>query len=166
MWPDYAISFWEKVRKKSKKKQVLLWFCTFLIFSSVFTNLKGAKFPNKWCQAFMARWIRARFFCQRRKTFRFWPSSLVRCAFRSCSENMASDSDSDEDFVTYGTPLEPLEEGKVYSKTPILLSVCSGTRSHCLMSCKESGTFLASSSANGLLANSKVSAASTVPNFS
>uniref|UniRef100_A0A3Q4G5V4 G patch domain-containing protein n=1 Tax=Neolamprologus brichardi TaxID=32507 RepID=A0A3Q4G5V4_NEOBR len=24
---------------------------------------------------------------------------------------MASDSDSDEDFVTYGTPLEPLEEG-------------------------------------------------------
>lgn len=26
---------------------------------------------------------------------------------------MASDSDSDEDFVTYGTPLEPLEEGGV-----------------------------------------------------
>lgn len=26
---------------------------------------------------------------------------------------MASDSDSDEDFVTYGTPLEPFEEGRV-----------------------------------------------------
>lgn len=26
---------------------------------------------------------------------------------------MASDSDGDEDFVTYGTPLEPLEEGGV-----------------------------------------------------
>jgi len=25
--------------------------------------------------------------------------------------NMASDEDSDEDFVSYGTPLEPLEEG-------------------------------------------------------
>ncbi len=25
--------------------------------------------------------------------------------------NMASDEDSDEDFVTYGIPLEPLEEG-------------------------------------------------------
>lgn len=25
--------------------------------------------------------------------------------------NMASDGESDEDFVTYGTPLEPLEEG-------------------------------------------------------
>ena len=24
---------------------------------------------------------------------------------------MASDSDGEEDFVTYGTPLEPLEEG-------------------------------------------------------
>lgn len=27
--------------------------------------------------------------------------------------NMASDEDSDEDFVTYGTPLEPLEEGRM-----------------------------------------------------
>ena len=27
--------------------------------------------------------------------------------------NMASDGDSDEDFVNYGTPLEPLEEGSV-----------------------------------------------------
>lgn len=33
-------------------------------------------------------------------------------AFRRI-ENMASDSDSEEDFVTYGTPLEPLEEGRV-----------------------------------------------------
>uniref|UniRef100_A0A3B5BGH0 G patch domain-containing protein n=1 Tax=Stegastes partitus TaxID=144197 RepID=A0A3B5BGH0_9TELE len=29
---------------------------------------------------------------------------------------MASDSDSDEDFVTYGTPLEPLEEGRPLKK--------------------------------------------------
>lgn len=27
--------------------------------------------------------------------------------------NMASDEDSDEDFVTFGTPLEPLEEGTI-----------------------------------------------------
>lgn len=33
--------------------------------------------------------------------------------FRSCVVNMASDSDSDGDFVTFGTPLEPLEEGNV-----------------------------------------------------
>uniref|UniRef100_A0A3Q1IT03 G-patch domain-containing protein n=1 Tax=Anabas testudineus TaxID=64144 RepID=A0A3Q1IT03_ANATE len=30
--------------------------------------------------------------------------------------NMASDSDGDEDFVTYGTPLEPLEEGRPLKK--------------------------------------------------
>ena len=29
--------------------------------------------------------------------------------------NMASDGDSDEDFVNYGTPLEPLEEGTVFN---------------------------------------------------
>ncbi|XP_078101222.1 G patch domain-containing protein 1-like, partial [Sander vitreus] len=29
---------------------------------------------------------------------------------------MASDSDSDEDFVTYGTPLEPLEEDEPLKK--------------------------------------------------
>ncbi|KAF0042682.1 hypothetical protein F2P81_004019 [Scophthalmus maximus] len=34
-----------------------------------------------------------------------------RLSLRSCSSNMASDSDGDEDFVSYGTPLEPLEEG-------------------------------------------------------
>lgn len=44
--------------------------------------------------------------------FRRWPLSLISRAFRS-DENMASDSDNEEDFVTYGTPLEPLEEGTV-----------------------------------------------------
>lgn len=47
-----------------------------------------------------------------RALVRRWRLSLVSRAFRS-NENMASDSDSEEDFVTYGTPLEPLEEGKV-----------------------------------------------------
>lgn len=44
--------------------------------------------------------------------FRRWHLSLDSRAFRRI-ENMASDSDGEEDFVTYGTPLEPLEEGRV-----------------------------------------------------
>lgn len=44
-------------------------------------------------------------------TLRLSPLHLFLCGSRNCSTNMASDSDGDEDFVTYGTPLEPLEEG-------------------------------------------------------
>ncbi|KAG7239576.1 hypothetical protein INR49_028727 [Caranx melampygus] len=44
-------------------------------------------------------------------TLRLSPLRLFLCGSRNCSTYMASDSDSDEDFVTYGTPLEPLEEG-------------------------------------------------------
>ena len=48
--------------------------------------------------------------------------------------SMASDSDSDEDFVTYGTPLEPLEEGKTHCihimgptlQSHILINILSG----------------------------------------
>uniref|UniRef100_A0A8B9JHX0 G patch domain containing 1 n=1 Tax=Astyanax mexicanus TaxID=7994 RepID=A0A8B9JHX0_ASTMX len=35
--------------------------------------------------------------------------------------NMASDGESDEDFVTYGIPLEPLEEGKLPLRKPVPL---------------------------------------------
>lgn len=40
--------------------------------------------------------------------------SLSQRTFRNCIKNMASDGDSDEDFVTFGTPLEPLEEGRTF----------------------------------------------------
>lgn len=38
-------------------------------------------------------------------------SCLSFGGYRSFGVNMASDNDNDEDFVSYGTPLEPLEEG-------------------------------------------------------
>ena len=52
---------------------------------------------------------------------------------------MASDSDNDEDFVTYGIPLEPLEEGKnvlivhqiMCFPMPVLIVINCQDKYHC-----------------------------------
>lgn len=60
---------------------------------------------------------------------------------------MASDSDSDEDFVTYGTPLEPLEEGGVSFMISVICLLAFKKSPRCL---KQSVTSCAVRSATSL----------------